>query len=353
MIALSETREIAATRQVAGLSVSLWRRIGLAAALLLALVEPFWASSYHTFQFTLVTVYAIALMGLNLLTGYNGQISLGHGAFYAIGAYVTAVLVHKMGVPYWATVPAAGLVCLGVGFLFGFPALRLEGLYLALATFALALVTPQILKFKSFASWTGGVQGILMDKPDAPWGLPLDSDQWLYFLCLAVALPLFWAARNMVASRTGRAMVSIRDHPIAAATMGVNTALVKSLTFGVSAFYTGIAGSLGGIVVGFVAPDSFSILLSLSFLVGIVVGGLASIWGALFGALFVVFVPNYADQISDLLGERAKALPWAIYGLLLIAVMYLMPTGVVGMLRTVAARVVGVRGPRTLVAKTE
>jgi branched-chain amino acid transport system permease protein len=164
---------------------------------------------------------------------------------------------------------------------------------------------------------------------------------------------MFWAARNMVAGRTGRAMVAIRDHPIAAATMGVNTALVKSLTFGVSAFYTGIAGSLGGIVVGFVAPDSFSILLSLSFLVGIVVGGLASIWGALFGALFIVFVPNYADQISDLLGERAKALPWAIYGLLLIAVMYLMPTGVVGMLRAVATRVVAARGPRTLVGKTE
>src|SRR3984893_8045495 len=340
MTALSETRAATPTRQVAGLSLSAWRRIGLGAALALALVEPFWASSYHTFQFTLVVVYAIALMGLNLLTGYNGQISLGHGAFYAIGAYVTAVLVHKAGVPYWATVPAAGLVCLGVGFLFGLPALRLEGLYLALATFALALVTPQILKFKNFASWTGGVQGILMDKPDAPWGLPLDGDQWLYFFCLALALPLFWAARNLVESRAGRAMVAIRDHPIAAATMGVNTALTKSLTFGVSAFYTAIAGSLGGIAVGFVAPDSFTILLSLSFLVGVVVGGLASIWGGLFGALFIVFVPNYADQISDLLGERAKALPWAIYGVLLIAFMYLMPTGVVGMLRTAAARLV-------------
>jgi branched-chain amino acid transport system permease protein len=338
MTAFSETQVATRARQVAGLSLAAWRRIGLAAALAVALVVPFWASSYHVFQFTLVTVYAIALMGLNLLTGYNGQISLGHGAFYAIGAYVTAVLVHKAGVPYWATVPVAGLVCLGVGFLFGFPALRLEGLYLALATFALALVTPQILKFKNFESWTGGVQGILMDKPDAPWGLALDGDQWLYFFCLALALPLFWAARNLVASRSGRAMVAIRDHPIAAASMGVNTALVKSLTFGVSAFYTGVAGSLGGIVVGFVAPDSFSILLSLSFLVGVVVGGLASIWGALFGALFIVFVPNYADQISDLLGERAKALPWAIYGLLLIAFMYLMPTGVVGMLRAVATR---------------
>src|SRR5258708_14178135 len=119
--------------------------------------------------------------------------------------------------PYWAAVPVAGLVCLGVGFLFGLPALRLEGLYLALATFALALVTPQILKFKNFASWTGGVQGILMDKPDAPWDLPLGGDQWLYFFCLALALPLFWAARDLVASRTGRALMPVRGPPFAPA----------------------------------------------------------------------------------------------------------------------------------------
>src|SRR5262249_11557060 len=150
MTALSDIQATVRARRVAGLSLSAWRRIGLAVALAVALVVPFWASGYHVFQFTLVTVYAIALMGLNLLTGYNGQISLGHGAFYAIGAYVTAVLVHKAGVPYWATVPLSGLVCLGTGFLFGLPALRLEGLYLALATFALALVTPQILKFKKF-----------------------------------------------------------------------------------------------------------------------------------------------------------------------------------------------------------
>jgi branched-chain amino acid transport system permease protein len=317
----------------------MWCRIGAAAAAAVALALPFLTSSYHTFQFTQVIVYAIALMGLNLLTGYNGQISLGHGAFYAIGAYVTAVLVSRFGVPYWATVPVAGVICLVVGFLFGLPALRLEGLYLALATFALALVTPQILKFKEFDAWTGGVQGILIDKPDAAFGLPLNGDQWLYYLCLATAVPLFWAARNLVAGRVGRAIVAIRDHPIAADTMGVDTAIYKSLTFGVSALYTGIAGSLGGIVTGFVAPDSFQILLSLYLLVGIVVGGLASISGAFFGALFIEFVPTYADQLTDLLGDRAKALPWAVFGLLLILFMYLMPTGVTGMLRSVGGRI--------------
>ncbi len=346
MAEVSTTSAASPPRALAGLSLGAWERVALAAALALAVAAPFWCSSYHVFQLTEVLVYAIALMGLNLLTGYNGQISLGHGAFYAIGAYVTAVLVQHAGIPYWVTIPIAGAVCMVAGFLFGLPALRLEGLYLALATFALALVTPQILKFKAFDAWTGGVQGILLDKPDAPFHLPLDGDQWLYFLALALVLPLFWLARNLVGSRVGRALVAIRDHPVAAETMGINTALYKSLTFGLSAAYTGVAGSLGGIVVGFVAPDSFTILLSLSLLVGVVVGGLASISGAFFGALFIVFVPNYADQISDLLGERAKALPWAIYGLLLIAFMYLMPSGVVGLLRSTATQLAQ-RRPRT------
>src|SRR5258707_7142042 len=137
-------------RALAGLSLGAWERVALALAFALAVAAPFWCSSYHVFQLTEVLVYAIALMGLNLLTGYNGQISLGHGAFYAIGAYVTAALMQHAGFPYWATIPCAGAICLVAGFLFGLPALRLEGLYLALATFALALVTPQILKFKAF-----------------------------------------------------------------------------------------------------------------------------------------------------------------------------------------------------------
>src|ERR1700758_4483322 len=181
MTVFSDTRVVVApTRQVAGLSVSAWRRIGLVAALAPALIVPFWASGYHTFQLTLVVIYAIAVMGLNLLTGYNGQISLGHGAFYAIGAYVTAILMSQFNVDYWMTIPIAGALCLGVGFLFGLPALRLEGLYLALATFALAVATPQLLKYKALEAWTGGVQGIVITKPDPPLGLPINEDQWLY-----------------------------------------------------------------------------------------------------------------------------------------------------------------------------
>jgi branched-chain amino acid transport system permease protein len=268
----------------------------------------------------------VALLGLNMLTGYNGQISLGHGAFYAIGAYVAAILMDKFDVPYWATLPASGLVCLILGFLFGLPALRLEGLYLALATFALAVATPQLLKYKLIDPWTGGVQGIVIIKPDAPFGLPLNPDQWLYYFTLAVAVVMFVLGWNLLRGRVGRALVAIRDHPIAAETMGINTAFYKSLTFGVSAMYTGIAGALGAIVVQFVAPDSFSVFLSISLLVGVVVGGLASISGAIYGGLFTQFIPNIADSIS-------KAAPWAIYGVVLIACMYLMPDGIAGGVR--------------------
>jgi branched-chain amino acid transport system permease protein len=330
------SREPAAlpAKPILGLDARLWRRAAWALLAITALGLPFVASGYHLFQFSQVLIYAIALIGLNLLTGYNGQISLGHGAFFAIGGYTTAILVTKLGVPYWATLPVAGAICFVAGFLFGLPALRLGGLYLALATFALAVATPQLLNYKGFDAWTGGSQGLLLSKPYAPFALPLSPDQWLYFFCLACAALFFWAAANLVRGRIGRAIVAIRDHPIAAETMGVNISFYKAMCFGVSALYAGVAGALAAIVVGFVSPDSFGLFLSLSFLVGIVVGGLASIWGVLFGALFIEFIPNYADQLSDLFGESAKALPGAIYGVLLIGLMYVMPGGVAGALRS-------------------
>jgi branched-chain amino acid transport system permease protein len=217
------------------------------------------------------------------------------------------------------------------GFLFGLPALRLEGLYLALATFALGVSLPQLLKYHHFEQWTGGVQGIVISKPDAPFGLPLNQDQWLYFFTLAVALLMFLLGWNLLRGRVGRALVAIRDQHTAAEAMGVDTAIFKSLAFGVSAMYTGIAGALGAIAIQFVAPDSFDIFLSIVFLVGIVIGGLASIPGALYGALFIQFVPNIADDIS-------KAAPWAIFGLFLLGFVYVMPAGVAGAVRMGLAR---------------
>ena len=311
--------------------------IQLAIVLAGAGVLPLMISEYRTFQFTLVLVYAIALLGLNMLTGYNGQISLGHGAFYAIGAYTAAILMDKYGVPYWATIPVAGAVCLVAGFLFGLPALRLEGLYLALATFALGVSLPQLLKYHHLEAWTGGVQGITITKPDAPsflteLGIMLNQDQWVYYFTLAVTTVMFLLAWNLLRGRIGRAMVAIRDNHVATEAMGVNNAMIKALTFGVSALYTGVAGALGAIAIQFVAPDSFNIFLSITFLIGIVIGGLASIPGAIYGAIFIQFVPNIADDIS-------KAAPWAIFGLFLLAFVYAMPAGVAGAIRMAAARI--------------
>ena len=307
------------------------KRIAIAACLTAAVAAPFLISGFHTFQLTQILVYAIALLGLNLLTGYSGQISLGHGAFFAIGAYVTAIMLDHAWLPYWATVPLAGLVCFAIGFAFGLPALRLEGPYLALATFALAIATPQILKHDKLESWTGGVQGIVLDKPEGPFTGLLDPDQWLYFVTLVAVIALYVAAWNLVRGRTGRALVAIRDHPLAAGTMGIDTAIYKTTTFGLSAMYTGVAGALGALLTGFVSPDSFTILVSINFLVGMVVGGVASIAGNFFGAAFIVILPNIAGDISD-------SAPWAIYGVILIVLMILMPRGIAGVVRAVAAR---------------
>lgn len=324
-----------------------WLVIGGIAVLVALCVLPFLVKNFRVFQFNLVIVYAIAVLGLNILTGYNGQISLGHGAFYAIGAYVAAVLMDRFGVPYWATLPVSAAVCFVFGMLIGFPALRLAGHYLALATFALGLAIPQLLKYKAIEGWTGGVQGIVLTKPDPPFsfslfGENLSADRWLYLFSLAVAIVMFVIAWNLLRGRIGRALVAIRDHPIAAAAMGINLPVFKTLAFGTSAAFTGVAGALGAIAVAFVAPDSFTVFLSITFLVGVVIGGLASIPGAIFGAIFIQFVPNIADQIS-------RSAPWAIYGVFLIAFMYLMPTGVSGLLGKAWARVRpgGVRAART------
>ena len=305
-----------------------WVWIWGAVLLVILLILPFLFKNYRVFQFNLVLVYAIAILGLNILTGFNGQFSLGHGAFYAFGAYTAAILMDKLGVPYWATLPAAFVFCFGFGILMGFPALRLAGHFLALATFALALAVPQLLKYKHIEHLTGGVQGIVLTKPEPPFAFrfldqPLSADRWLYYFTLMVAALMFLLVWNLLRGRVGRALIAVRDHPIAATAMGINLTLFKSMTFGVSAGITGLAGALGAIVVAFVSPDSFTVNLSIFLLVGVVVGGLASIPGAIFGGIFIQFVPNIADEIS-------KSAPAAIYGLVLIGFMYLLPMGVMG-----------------------
>jgi branched-chain amino acid transport system permease protein len=207
-------------------------------------------------------------------------------------------MMNHFDMSYIWTLPVAAVICFVFGFLFGLPALRLEGIYLALATFALSTATPQLLKLSLFEEWTGGVQGLLIAKPNVPAGIPLTPDRWLYLFTLIVTAGMYLLARNLCRTRTGRAIMAIRDNPLAARSMGVNNPVYKGVTFGVSGFYTGAAGALDAIVVQFVAPDSFTIYLSVGLLVGLVVGGIGWLPSAFFGAAFILFVPNFAEQLS-------------------------------------------------------
>ena len=305
------------------------QRIRLAAwgvVLVLAVLLPFFFNAYRVGQFTQAAALAIAVLGLNLLVGYSGQISLGHGAFFALGAYTSAIAIDDLGVPYLLTLPLAGAVCALAGFLLGLPALRLRGLYLALVTLGVAIATPQIIKRAS--GLTGGTQGLSIDKVTAPAWSGLADDQWLYFVTLVVTVVMFVLAAFLVRGRVGRALVAIRDNEIAARTMGVDLARYKTGTFAVSAAYAGIGGAIFTLPIGFLAPESFPLALSFAFLAAIVVGGLATIGGAVFGALFIEFVPVYAADVDE-------ALAGVIYGGVLILFMYLLPGGVMGLVRRI------------------
>jgi branched-chain amino acid transport system permease protein len=308
---------------------------GLALLVLGAALVPFFFGPYRVSQFTLALVYAVAVLGLNLLVGYSGQISLGHGAFFALGAYTCAILLDRTGLHYLLTIPAAALVCFAAGLALGLPALRLRGLYLALVTLAIAIATPVLLR--RFDGLTGGSQGLAVEQPTAPSWSGLADDQFLYFLALVVAAPLFWFAAGLVRRDVGRALIAIRDDETSAKTMGVNLATYKTRAFGLSSAFAGVAGTLFVFNNGFVAPESFTLVVSFSFLAAVVVGGLATVAGALFGALFIVFVPVWSSDVND-------ALSGVIYGAALIACMYAFRSGIMGLLRAGFARLVEVKG---------
>jgi branched-chain amino acid transport system permease protein len=303
--------------------------------------------SFQSGEWAQALVLGIAIMGLNILVGYSGQLSLGHGAFMALGAYISAILAHRYKLDYLLTIPIAGLLTGIIGFLFGVPALRLSALYLALATFALAVVAPSLIKRP--AELTGGVQGIVLLPPVPPQplsdayaavtGTAMTSDQWTYYVTLAWGLVLFWLAWNLLRHRTGRAMRAIRDGEVAAAASGINLAGYKTLAFGISAFYAGIAGSLFGLAAGFVSPDSFPVALSIQLLVGAVVGGRASIPGPLIGGIFAYFLPIESNQWvptqtwipTAIASTIEKAGPAVTYGAVLILTMIFAPNGIVGL----------------------
>jgi branched-chain amino acid transport system permease protein len=290
------------------------------ATLALLIVVPLFLKNFMVFQLTIIVIYAIAILSLNILTGVSGQFSLGHSAFFAVGAYVAGVLMEHANVPYLLAIPIAGLICFIFGFLFGFPALRLKGVYLALATFALAVAAPPLLKLNALEHWTGGVQGLLVTKPDAPFGWTISQDRWVYYVTLAIAIVIYVLSVNLLNSRSGRALMAIRDNEIAASSMGVDLALYKTLAFGISAGITGIAGALGAITVAFVAPDAYTVNFAIALFLGMVIGGVGWLPGSLAGAAFIVLVPNLAEGVS-------KGLSGAVFGVFIIAVIFLLPNG--------------------------
>ena len=350
----------------------------VAAAGVLLLPRLSWVSDFRAQQFAYVGIYFIALLGLNLLTGFTGQISLGHGAFMLIGGYTTAILMSEQDPPLellghqftgdmrdiW-TIPIAGLVAGIAGFLFGFPALRLTGLYLALATFAIAVALPAVVK--KYEGFTGGGGGINLFEattrtkatsitdpvtfeetrvPISVLGIDVPTfNEWLYYLCWTVALVMLAGAWLLLRGRFGRSLRAVRDSELAAASSGVNLARYKTLAFGISAFYAGVAGSLLAIATTFVNPDTFPITLSIFLLVGVVVGGLGSLWPLVFGAIFIHFmqiewaqqaesvVPNFIPVLGAIDTDLPGA-PSVAFGVVLILIMLAFPDGAAGLIRT-------------------
>ena len=287
---------------------------------------PLYYQEFRVRQFNEVIFLSVAVLGLGLLTGFNGQISIGHGAFFGIGAYTTAILVADHGWSYLTTIPLGALLAFVVGALVGVPALRIKGLYLALTT--LAFATTFTLVIKKFSSVTGGTQGKVVPRFQVPsWAQDsYTNDQFIYYMLLLMAVAAFVLARNLVKSRVGRALIAVRDNEVAAEVVGVNLAAYKVMTFGLSAALAGIAGSMSVINTPFVDANSFTINKSIEILAALVIGGAATIFGPIIGAFFVVFVPEYSSDINPALSQ-------VIYGGLLIVLMLVLPGGIMGGLK--------------------
>lgn len=312
-----------------------WKPCGLFVMLAMAASVPLLVSDFQLFRVTNVLIYAIALLGMNMLVGYNGQISLGHAAFYALGAYTMILLVVHLETPHWVAVPVAGLVCLAVGFVFGLPLLRLGPMHLAMATFAVGAVLPLAAKWKGVERWTGGGQGMGIDAPAVPFGLPLSFDEWLYLFALAVMALSFVLAANLLRGRIGRAVLAIRDDSVGAQAMGIDTVFYKSAIFAISAALTGIAGALAVLSIRYVAPGMFGIFVSFGFLIGIAVGGLATLSGAIYGAIFLQFIFLVVGATARTLDTSNAPL---IYGVILIVFLCLFPHGIAGLANGAWAR---------------
>jgi len=300
------------------------------------LFAPIGLDDYFLSQVTFMLIYVVVGVGLMLLAGFTGQISLGHAAFFAAGAYTEAVLLEQ-GWPFLLSFPAAGLLAGALGFLLGLPALRMTGIYLAIATLAFAFIVEEVLA--RWESVTNGNIGMLVgdidltgphiDFLEVDWSVPAH----FYYLCLVVAVMVILAARNLLRSPTGRAFVAIRDSEIAAQSMGVNLSIYKTMAFAISAGFTGLGGALYAHQLQFISPEAFTIIVSIEFLLMVVVGGLGSLHGAVFGAIFLIALPQLLVMVKEVLPTvvaEQTGLEAAFFGLIIVGFMLFEPLGIYG-----------------------
>jgi branched-chain amino acid transport system permease protein len=301
--------------------------LGIAAFAALALV-PAVLPGYLVFQATIALTYAIAILGLNLLMGFNGQVSLAQGVFFAVGGYLVAILVADHAVPIWLAIAIAVVATAVLGALVGIPALRLQGLQLAIVTLVLAALVPSLIL--RLDEYTKGTAGIAIDVPPPPAWLGVGTDTWHYWICLAGAGLCVLVMVQLVHGETGRRLRAVRDNPTIAEAFGMNVSAIRIATFATSAAFAGFAGGLFAMVNAFVSPDSFQLFKSFEFLAGAIIGGITSITGAFLGALLVIFLPEWSADIS-------LAMAGIVYGGTLIVMMLVAREGLVGL----AAKVLG------------
>lgn len=284
----------------------LWLMVGLA---ILFGVIPFICSPYILYILNTIGIYAIGAVGLNLLIGYTGQISLGHGAFFGVGAYAGAILATKAGFPFWLAVPSAGVVTAFVGMVFGLPSVRLKHLYLTIATLAGQFIIEYVLV--NWEGLTGGGAGIIV-KEATLFGLNIRSDRAFYYVVFVCFVGMTWIAVNLVRTRYGRAFIAIRDNDRAAEGMGIPIFYYKLLSFAISSFYAGFAGALFTYHIMSITPEPFNLWLSVEFIAMIIIGGLGSITGSVFGAIFIVTLNQLLSHGTEYLMNAGVSIGVAI-----------------------------------------